>query len=304
MKKRIRKKRLFWAFLFMMTAGGGFTCCADMLIFQEQGIFTINNVEMFSAEETARDNGFSEESIPKETKTAVSVRKVKLAKKSDKTCTEKGKIQKKIRTEIKVLSEEIIMVRTVTKKRIVNKYKKGSKICTRKTITTVKTETKIQTTAMGKAALGAMAPGIDGRVLNAYTTLGFMISLDPNVSYTGMFDAGNRCITLKRSGDVIYHELGHFAAFIAGNIDRQEAFQQVFEQEKSRYTKYNKAYVLQNSSEYFAESFKDYTLEPEDLKKSRPLTYAAVEDALNKITEAQTERVRKIYQAVWRDAGI
>ncbi len=29
------------------------------------------------------------------------------------------------------------MVRTVTKKRIVNKYKKGSKICTRKTITTV-----------------------------------------------------------------------------------------------------------------------------------------------------------------------
>ncbi len=97
MKKRIRKKRLFWALLFMMTAGGGFTCCADMPLFQEQGIFMINNVEMVSAEETARDNGSSEEGIPKETKktkTAVSVRKVKLSKKSDKTCTEKGKVQK------------------------------------------------------------------------------------------------------------------------------------------------------------------------------------------------------------------
>ncbi len=295
---------LFWVVLFMMTMGGSFTCCADMLIFQKQSIFTINNVGMISAEETAWDSGPPEEGIPKETKTtktAVSVRKVKLSKKSDKTYTEKGKVQKKIRTEIKVLSEEIITVRTVTRKRIVNKYKKGSKICTRKTITTVETERKIQTTVKGKAALGAMAPGIDGRVLNAYTTLGFVISLDPNVSYTGMFDAGNKCITLKRSGDVIYHELGHFVAFIVGNIDRQKPFQQIFEREKSRYTKYNKAYVLQNSSEYFAESFKDYTLEPKDLKKSRTLTYAAVEDALDKITEAQTEKIRRIYQAVWKD---
>ena len=168
---------------------------------------------------------------------------------------------------------------------------------------TVETVSEVQTVIKGKAALRAVAPGTDSRVLNAYTVLGFTISFDPDAGYKGMFDAGNRRITLKKSGDTVYHELGHFAAFLAGNADRQEAFRQIFEKEKSRYTRYNKAYILQDSSEYFAESFKDYTLDPKALKAARPLTYAAVRKALGKITGAQIEKIRRVYQAVWKENG-
>lgn len=59
----------------------------------------------------------------KTTRTTVSVRKVKLAKKAKKTCIKKGNVQKKIRTEIKVLSGEVIKVKTVTKKRVTNEFK-------------------------------------------------------------------------------------------------------------------------------------------------------------------------------------
>ncbi len=187
MKKKVGRKIFFWMVSFMMTVGKVFLCCAGMFLFQEQGIFTINNAGIVSAEGTARDSWTLEEGISQEAKTAISVRKVKLQKKSNRTYTEKGKVQKKIRTKI---------------------------------------------------------------------------------------------------------------------IDRQKTFQQIFEREKGRYTKYNKAYVLQNSSEYFAESFKDYTLEPKKLKADRPLTYAAVRDALDGITVTQMEKVQKIYQAVWGNAGI
>lgn len=33
-------------------------------------------------------------------------------------------------------------------------------------------------------------------------------------------------ITLKQADETVYHELGHFLAFVAGNIDTSAAFQQ------------------------------------------------------------------------------
>ena len=62
---------------------------------------------------------------------------------------------------------------------------------------------------------------------------------------------------------------------------------------------YNKAYVLQNSSEYFAESFKNYTLDPNTLRAERPLTYSAIESALNNVTDAQVAKIKAVYRAVW-----
>ena len=60
-------------------------------------------------------------------------------------------------------------------------------------------------------------------------------------------------------------------------------------------TSFNKAYVTQNSSEYFAESVKDFILNNNALKNARPQTYAAVESALNQITDAQIAKIEKIY---------
>ncbi|MBU5679560.1 hypothetical protein KQI87_03000 [Blautia sp. MSJ-9] len=148
--------------------------------------------------------------------------------------------------------------------------------------------------------VGQYASKADSRVLTAYRTLGFTAVVDPSVSYSGYYDTRNRKITLRKLDDTVYHELGHFVAFISGNTDQTAAFKAIFAQEKALYTAYNKSYVTQNSSEYFAESFKEYTLNPAALKSARPKTYAAVQEAVSKFTDDRIAKVQKTYSVVWK----
>ena len=97
----------------------------------------------------------------------------------------------------------------------------------------------------------------------------------------------------------IYHELGHFLAFLANNIDKSQNFSSIYEEEKKLYKSYNKNYVTQNASEYFAESVKDYYFNNKDLKINRPKTYDAIVSALNKITEEQIIKYKTIYSSIW-----
>ena len=60
---------------------------------------------------------------------------------------------------------------------------------------------------------------MDSRVLNAFTKLGFVVKVDPSVSYSGYFDARTGTITMKQLDETIYHELGHFLSFIADYAD-------------------------------------------------------------------------------------
>ena len=198
------------------------------------------------------------------------------------------------------------------------KYTKKSKV---KVVTTVATTTVTTTTTAkagvstgvnsattvnnnsgvtGTVEVGQLAPKEDSRVLTAYRTLGFKVNVDPSVSYSGYFNARNRQITLKKANETIYHELGHFIAFIAGNVDTTSEFKAIYNQEKSLYTAYNKAYVTQNSSEYFAESAKEYVLNPGALKAARPKTYEAVRSAVESITDERIAKIQKYYGAIWK----
>ena len=152
----------------------------------------------------------------------------------------------------------------------------------------------------GTVEVGQLAPKEDSRVLTAYRTLGFKVNVDPSVSYSGYFNARNRQITLKKANETIYHELGHFIAFVAGNVDTTSEFKTIYNQEKSLYTAYNKAYVTQNSSEYFAESAKEYVLNPGALKAARPKTYEAVRSAVESITDERIAKIQKYYGAIWK----
>lgn len=143
--------------------------------------------------------------------------------------------------------------------------------------------------------IASVAPKMDNRVLNAFTKLGFTVKVDPSVSYSGHFDARTRTITMKQMDDTIYHELGHFLAFMAGNMDTGSKFASVYSSEKGMVTGYNKAYVTQNASEYFAESVKDYMLNLGSLKAQRPNTYKAIEKALSMVTEQQIELYKGFY---------
>ena len=147
--------------------------------------------------------------------------------------------------------------------------------------------------------VASVAGKMDNRVIAAYQQLGFKLVVDPSVNYSGYFDARSRSITMKQIDDSVYHELGHFLAFIAGNADKTASFQSIFAAEKANVTAFNKAYVTQNASEYFAESVKDYILNNASLKNTRPQTYAAVQNALNQITDAQIAKIQKIYGAFW-----
>lgn len=260
--------------------------------------------------------------VTRSTKTKKTTKKIKMKKASKKTYKKAGKTVTKKKKKVKSSKKNVTTTETLTATNVTNAYKKGSKIDTR--VTTVKT-TVIKTVAPtgtaaatgtataakattagtasaaqnGEIAITQIAPLVSGNVTSAFQKLGFKIVINSGVSYSGLCDARTRTVTLKRADNTVYHELGHFVAFVAGNIDTSSAFQSIYNREKSLYTDYNKSYVLSNSSEYFAESYKNYILNPTQLKNSRPETYAAIENALSRVTDAQASRILSVYGALW-----
>ena len=257
------------------------------------------------------------------TKTKKKTKKIKLKKPSTKTYTQKGKTKTKTKKSTKSTAAATIDTKVVETTSVVNKFKKKSKIKTQvttiKTTTTVTTTpktttktttTKTTTTAANTAAASsaamtaaATAPSVDSRVKNAFDKMGFTIKTASGVNYDGLFDARSRTITLNAAKDTsqtVYHELGHFLAFVAGNYDKSGEFQAIFGREQASYTEYNKAYVCSSAAEYFAESFKNYTLNPAALKASRPDTYAAIEKCLAKVTDSQVNLLMSAYSAIWK----
>ena len=151
----------------------------------------------------------------------------------------------------------------------------------------------------GVSAIKTAAPKADRVLLDAFDTLGFQFSVDAKYQYTGVFDSKTRQIILRNNDDNVYHELGHFLAFASSNYDVSSAFVEVYKAEKSLYNGRNSSYVLKNSSEYFAESYRNYVLEKDKLKAERPLTYKAVETALSRLTDSQLARLKRVYGSIW-----
>lgn len=250
------------------------------------------------------------------TKTTQKTKQIKMKKASKKTYVQKGKTKTKKSTKTSKSAKETTTTVTLVKTDVTNQFKKGSNVKTQvtteqttvtKTVVSQQSDSTVQTSAAASASaaatgdlsVSAAAPQVDARVSKAFSTLGFKITVNPSVSYSGLFDARSRSITLKKSGDTVYHELGHFVAFIAGNYDLSSEFQGIFSREKSLYTAFNKAYVLSSASEYFAESFKNYTMDPSALRSSRPETFSAIEKALSRVTDSQVSKIMSAYRSIW-----
>ena len=61
----------------------------------------------------------------------------------------------------------------------------------------------------------------------------------------------------------------------------------------------NKPYNTKDSSEYFAEVYKEYCLDPTALKKQRPSTYEAIVTAvncLNNMSETYLFSIKRAYE--------
>ena len=265
-------------------------------------------------------------------KTKTTRKKVKLKKASKKSYTKKLPKKKKTTTKTRKSGKKTVKTQTTVQTATTEKYTKKSKqkVVTQKIVTTVKTTTTVaasqqnaQTqevsfqssgtqnsgsakTSSQKASkhtisnVASIAPKMDSKVLNAYKKMGFTVTVDPGVSYAGYFDARTRSITLQNADDTIYHELGHYLAFIAGNVDKSSSFAAVYNSEKSKFTGVRKAYATQNASEYFAESVQNYVENPAALKAQRPQTYEAVKNALAKVTDAQVNKIINVYKVIWK----
>lgn len=241
-----------------------------------------------------------------------STKKKTLKSKSKKTYTKKLPTTTKTSTKTTKSKTKTVKKQTTVKTSVKEKYYKNKKYknVTTTKVTTVKTTTtpvaqKTASTSKATAAkyeanIEKLAPKMNANVIQAFTSLGFKVYVDGSVNYSGYFDAKNRTITLKKEDDTIYHELGHFVAFVSGNTDTTANFKNIYNAEKNNYTGTNKTYVIQSSSEYFAESVKDYILTPSTLKSARPKTYAAISDAMGKVTTAQANKLRLVYAAVWK----
>lgn len=251
-------------------------------------------------------------------------KKVRLKKAATKTYTKKlPTTNKKSTTTKKTNRNTTVKTLKTVKTATTQKYTKKSKtaVQTRKVTTTIQTTTTVMAASAtaGKANaastkkvesinmdskysvsnIASIAPKMDSRVLKAYKKLGFTVTIDPSVNYGGCFNAHSRSIILRFENETIYHELGHFLAFVAGNVDRTSDFAAVYNSEKSKFTGINRSYATQNSSEYFAESVLEYVTSPSTLKRQRPKTYAAIVAALNKITDERIQRVMDIYGPFW-----
>lgn len=137
-----------------------------------------------------------------------------------------------------------------------------------------------------------LAPKADECVLHAFEYLGFTIEKNSYANYSGYFSVEKHKIYLKRlDGTTIYHELGHFLAWFSGDKDSTSDFISIYQREKEKVISANKPYIIQNSSEYFAESYRDYILTPSALRSQRPLTYNAIRQALNVLNTSEESRL-------------
>jgi hypothetical protein len=244
-----------------------------------------------------------------------SKKKVKISKASTKTYKRTLPTTKKTTTKKTSTSDTAVTTQTAVTTATTEQYTKKSKV--KVVTTTVTTTVKTTTVAVATptptpktyqkytAEVNTIAPKMDSKVRSAFETLGFTITVDPDVNYSGYFSAKNQSITLNAKqqeiySDTVYHELGHFLAFIAGNVDTKADFVAIYNAEKSKLTGTGATYASQSSSEFFAECVKIYTTSPATLKSTCPKSYAAVAAAFEKVTDERVATIKKVYGAYWK----
>lgn len=141
---------------------------------------------------------------------------------------------------------------------------------------------------------------VGSSIANAFDTLDFKIYIDPSVNYSGYYSTKDQSITLRKNDNVLYHELGHFVSFISGCSCSSTEFKDIYNKEKSKYTKYNKAYVCHSADEFYAECYYLYLFDKSWLKKQLPQTYQYIEKSLAKITPDRINRIYKTYSVIWK----
>lgn len=316
MKKRSNKSFLASAAYLVVAL----VLCAGVIFYTGNGGtgLTVADITDTMPETGTDEIVAGEEEVPLASAPKVSV------KKSTKTTTKK-------KTSKKKSTKKTATVQTVTETTVQTtektSTKKKSKVQTIRTtvVTTVKTTTQTfgtttTTTTNNAASVGASTAvsssgfaiskfsdikgHVDSKVYDAFVNLGFEFKINSALATTGVFSTKNHNIQLKRGqSSYLLHELGHFVSALKGRngkkIDQSSEFTRIYNEEKSAYVGNNKAYVTQDTAEYFAESFRDYTENPSALKSQRPETYSYISQMVSSLSSSDVKAFRNAYGWYW-----
>lgn len=316
MKKRSNKSFLASAAYLVVAL----VLCAGVIFYTGNGGtgLTVADITDTMPETGTDEIVAGEEEVPLASAPKVSV------KKSTKTTTKK-------KTSKKKSTKKTATVQTVTETTVQTtektSTKKKSKVQTIRTtvVTTVKTTTQTfgtttTTTTNNAASVGASTAvsssgfaiskfsdikgHVDSKVYDAFVNLGFELKINSKLATTGVFSTKNHNIQLKRGqSSYLLHELGHFVSALKGRngkkIDQSSEFTRIYNEEKSAYVGNNKAYVTQDTAEYFAESFRDYTENPSALKSQRPETYSYISQMVSSLSSSDVKAFRNAYGWYW-----
>lgn len=316
MKKRSNKSFLASATYLVVAL----VLCAGVIFYTGNGGtgLTVADITDTMPETGTDEIVAGEEEVPLASAPKVSV------KKSTKTTTKK-------KTSKKKSTKKTATVQTVTETTVQTtektSTKKKSKVQTIRTtvVTTVKTTTQTfgtttTTTTNNAASVGASTAvsssgfaiskfsdikgHVDSKVYDAFVNLGFEFKINSALATTGVFSTKNHNIQLKRGqSSYLLHELGHFVSALKGRngkkIDQSSEFTRIYNEEKSAYVGNNKAYVTQDTAEYFAESFRDYTENPSALKSQRPETYSYISQMVSSLSSSDVKAFRNAYGWYW-----
>lgn len=144
---------------------------------------------------------------------------------------------------------------------------------------------KVTVLQTGEITITKIAGRAQTNVKKAIKALNFSIVVDPQSSNS--CDGATRSIVLSEYSDsYVYHEIGHFLAYVSGNMDKTSEFNSIYNSEKGNYTGDMKR--ISNVSEYFAQSYEEYTKSTatsNTLRKERPQTYNYIKNCINSLSK-------------------
>ena len=319
MKKRSNKSFLASAAYLVVAL----VLCAGVIFYTGNGGtgLTVADITDTMPETGTDEIVAGEEEVPLASAPKVSV------KKSTKTTTKKKTLNKAAKKSTKKTATVQTVTETTVQTTEKTSTKKKSKVQTIRTtvVTTVKTTTQTfgtttTTTTNNAASVGASTAvsssgfaiskfsdikgHVDSKVYDAFVNLGFEFKINSALATTGVFSTKNHNIQLKRGqSSYLLHELGHFVSALKGRngkkIDQSSEFTRIYNEEKSAYVGNNKAYVTQDTAEYFAESFRDYTENPSALKSQRPETYSYISQMVSSLSSSDVKAFRNAYGWYW-----
>lgn len=204
----------------------------------------------------------------------------KIVKRKKVTTKKTKKTTKKVITSVSKKVEETVQTD------IVVKTTKKSKEKTVKTTTIIKKVIKTTNFAQaGNANISQLKGIVDDKVINEFNRVGMTIQTNPNSSLLkgadGVFSPSQKKIVIKSNVNrVLVHEIGHFVAYVNNRADSTAEFRAIYNAEKNNFAGDNRAYAVSNNKEFFAEVFKEYSMNRASLKSHCPRAYEYVKNVL------------------------